>query len=104
MLGNLSGECTHYWRNALGTQQQYANTLGLICDMVGACLLAYEIIKTNRHPQTIDTGAAGAINGSTNLITNPAYEQYEKRKHCFMWIGMLFLLAGFGLQIYATWI
>ena len=87
----------------MATSQQYVNTLGLVCDMVGACLLAYEIVRTNKHPQIIDNGDAGALNGGTNLITNPAYEQYENRKHRYMWGGMLSLLVGFGLQIYATW-
>jgi hypothetical protein len=87
----------------LGTPQQWVGTIGLVCDIIGAACLAYEIFNVNKHQQTIDTGDAGTFNGATHLTTNPAYEQHEKQKHCFMWGGMIFLLLGFVLQIISIW-
>lgn len=88
----------------MATVQQWANTAGLLFDLIGAAFLAYEIVKVNIHEPTIDVGDAGALNGGTRLITNPLYEKSEKRKLRYMRIGMFFFVVGFLLQMLATWI
>lgn len=88
----------------MATAQQLVNTAGLLFDLIGAGFLAYEIVKVNRYEPTIDAGDAGALNGGTRLIKNPLYEESEKRKLRYMRIGMFFFVAGFLLQMFATWI
>jgi hypothetical protein len=79
-------------------------TAGLICDIVGAVLVANEVVRVFRGPAAIDTGDAGTINGGTHIVPNPAFEKHEARKRKIMWWGLGFLLIGFVLQGAAAWL
>ena len=82
---------------------QIITTSGLICDIVGAWLVAIEVVRVFRGPTTIDIGDSGAINGGFIPKPNPEYEKHESKKRCIMTFGLFFLTAGFVLQILGTW-
>lgn len=79
-------------------------SIGLGFDIVGAFLVANEVVRIFRGPTTIDLGDAGTINGGTLLTPNPEYEAYEKRKHRTMKFGLGFLVVGFILQGVGVWV
>ncbi len=78
-------------------------TAGLLCDIVGAALVAVEVVKVFRGPTTIDIGGSGAINGGFIPKANPDFEKHEKGKRLFMKWGLGILLLGFVLQGVGTW-
>lgn len=80
------------------------STIGLFCDIVGAFLVAIEVVRVFRGSTTIDFGDAGTLNGGTFLAPNPEFEAHEKRKHRTMKIGLAFLVVGFVLQGIGVWV
>lgn len=83
---------------------QIVTSIGLICDIVGAWLVAIEVIRVFRGPITIDVGGSGAINGGFIPAPNPAFEKHEKKKRLFMWYGLALLSVGFVLQGVGAWL
>ena len=90
------------------------STIGLSFDIVGAFLVAIEVVKVFREPVTIDTDTLKKKEdpsikeihryGSTApQEINPAFLQHEKGKRKYMWTGLVLLLLGFDLQILALW-
>jgi hypothetical protein len=78
-------------------------TIGLFCDMIGAVLVAIEVVKVFREPTTIDIGGSGTIAGGFMPAVNPEYVKHEKEKHWFMKCGLGFLLFGFMVQGFGAW-
>lgn len=78
--------------------------IGLVCDIVGALLVANEVVRVFRGPATIDVGDAGCFNGSTRLVPNPEFEEHENRKRHIMKWGLGLLLGGFFLQGVGVWL
>lgn len=78
-------------------------TIGLICDIIGAILVAIEVVKVFKGPTTIDIGRAGTLSGGFVPEVNPEYQKHEKAKHKIMKIGLAFLTLGFILQIVGAW-
>lgn len=78
-------------------------TAGLCCDILGAVLVAIEVVKVFKGPTTIDIGGAGPIGGGFVPKVNPEYEKHEKEKHRIMKAGLAFLIIGFSLQILGAW-
>lgn len=78
-------------------------TVGLLCDIIGAVLVAIEVVKIFKGPTTIDIGGAGTIGGGFVPKANPEYENHEKEKHRIMKAGLVFLILGFSLQILGAW-
>ncbi len=83
---------------------QIITSIGLICDIVGACLVAVEVVLVFRGPATIDVGDSGAVNGGFIPVPNPKFEKHEKEKRLFMKWGLAFLLVGFVLQGVGAWL
>jgi len=77
---------------------------GLVCDILGALLVANEVVRVFRGPATIDVGDAGSINGSTRLVPNPKFEEHERKKRKIMALGLGLLLVGFVLQGVGSWL
>jgi hypothetical protein len=73
-------------------------------DIIGAFLVAIEVVRVFRGPTTLDMGDSGAVNGSTFLTPNPEFEAHERRKRRTMKIGLAFLVAGFLLQGVGVWL
>ncbi len=78
-------------------------TIGLICDIIGALLVANEVVRVFRGPTTIDVGGAGYWNGQFIPKPNPEFEEHENRKRRIMKVGLGFLLFGFLLQGVGVW-
>lgn len=78
-------------------------TVGLLCDIVGAVLVAIEVVRVFRGPTTIDIGGSGTVGGGFIPKANPDFEKHEKEKHRIMWWGLGMLLLGFTLQGVGTW-
>ena len=78
-------------------------TIGLVCDIIGALLVANEVVRVFRGPTTIDIGGSGSINGGFIPKPNPAFEAHEIRKRRTMKVGLGFLVIGFVLQGVAAW-
>lgn len=79
-------------------------TIGLVCDIFGALLVANEVVRVFKGSVTIDIGDSGCLNGSSELILNPEFERHEQKKRYIMKWGLLFLLLGFVLQGIGTWL
>jgi hypothetical protein len=43
-------------------------SLGLLCDIAGALLVANEVVRVFKGPAAIDVGDAGCINGGTHIV------------------------------------
>jgi len=78
-------------------------TIGLVCDIIGAVLVANEVVRVFRGPTTIDVGGAGSWDGQFIPKANPEFEAHEGRKRRIMKIGLSFLLVGFFLQGVGAW-
>ena len=83
---------------------QVITMVGLVFDIVGALLVANEVVRVFRGPTTIDIGHSGCIGGGFIPKANPEFEQHEKKKRRTMAWGLAFLLIGFILQIVGTWL
>lgn len=77
---------------------------GLVCDILGALLVANEVVRVFQGPATIDVGDAGCFSGSTRLVPNPKFEEHERKKRKFMAWGLGLLLLGFVLQGVGSWV
>jgi hypothetical protein len=78
-------------------------TIGLICDIVGAFLVAIEVVRVFRGATIIDTGGVGSLRGSFIPKPTPEFEAHENRKRRIMKLGLAFLFVGFVLQGVAVW-
>jgi len=78
------------------------NSIGLLFDLIGAWLVAWEVVKQfhgskfGNVPSSFDQGIQAAY--SSNFIN------WEKEKYCRMKIGIVFLTIGFILQLISNWI
>jgi hypothetical protein len=79
---------------------QIIASIGLAFDMVGAVLVAIEVVRVYRGP------IAGTIENTWEESGQPTFEfqRFEKKKRQIMGTGLGFLLFGFLLQIIALWI
>ena len=82
---------------------QWIATTGLVCDIVGAWLVAIEVVRVFRGPTTIDVGDSGTIGGGFIALPNPDYEKHERKKRCVMKCGLCLLTFGFILQGVGLW-
>ncbi len=92
---------------------QWISTIGLGMDMIGAILVAYEVIRDfngNKYreptPQTeeeIRRLLRGEYN-ETGATDTMEFRRWQSRKRFVGGIGLAFLLAGFGLQAWANWV
>ena len=76
------------------------NTFGLIFDIVGACFVAWEVVRQNRHKQ-YETQMFDDI--GTDLKKHPEFEKSERDKYQKMRMGLRLLFFGFALQILSNW-
>lgn len=79
------------------------NSAGLICDVIGAWLVAWEVVK-QYHGSKLSPRPGPQIPGVTPVSENPKFSEYEKQKFYKMKIGVVFLTFGFVLQIISNWV
>ena len=77
------------------------NTIGLGCDMLGAILVAYEVVNKFEHDE-YHTGVMQ--DGGHHGHKTDEYKEWQRKKSRWMICGLIFLISGFALQILATWI
>lgn len=82
------------------------NIVGLACDMLGAVLVAIEVVRQYRGERFKPN--LGIENNSIYVPPGPEettkYRGWEIRKYKTMKLGLIFLLLGFALQIYANFL
>lgn len=79
------------------------NSAGLICDLIGAWLVAWEVVK-QYHGSKLSPRPGPQFPGVSPVSENSKYRKYEKQKYFKMKIGLGFLTIGFILQILSNWI
>lgn len=80
------------------------NIIGLLCDIVGAFLVASEVViqfKGQRFGDTHGVNLGGFVEASAPEET-ATYRKWEAGKYRKMKIGLSFLVVGFLLQILAN--
>ena len=81
------------------------NTLGILCDIVGAWLVAWEVVRQYRGKRFQAGGRPDDLFfGPHPVRETEAFEKWELQKLTRMKWGLAFLTVGFLLQIAATWI
>jgi hypothetical protein len=74
-------------------------TIGLVFDIVGAVLVAIEVVKVYRGPISGGNGSWKEVGVGKQT---PEYEQFEKEKRKLWPIGLACIVFGFILQIVAV--
>lgn len=80
---------------------KFINSIGLLFDIAGAWLVAWEVI--NQYKQCQYKAQLFDDIGS-NLEKNPNYEKWENNKYFKMQLGLALLTLGFILQIASNWL
>lgn len=78
------------------------NSIGLVLDIIGAFLIAYEIWAPFRRQKYRDDLTMDE--GSEPVRETTDYVGWEKEKYCFMLVGLGFLIIGFVLQLVSNFI
>jgi len=79
-------------------------TIGLVFDILGALLVANEVVRVFEGSVAIDIGDSGCLNGSARVVPNPRFVLHEEKKRQIMKYGLVFLLIGFVLQGVGAWL
>ncbi len=82
---------------------QIITSIGLILDIIGALLVANEVVRVFNGPTTIDIGGAGTLGGGFIPKPNPEYEAHDSKKRKIMAVGLACLFCGFILQGVGAW-
>ncbi len=81
------------------------NIAGLICDIIGACLVAWEVVRQYKGNKfaPIDMHTISIDSTEQEFAKeHPIYKTYETSKYRKMKWGLFFLAIGFTLQIIAN--
>ena len=79
------------------------NSIGLAFDIVGAWLVAWEVVRTFKGQQyEVQPLIANGENPPPKKTEK--YKTYESDKHCKMLIGLFCLTIGFSFQFLSNWI
>lgn len=76
---------------------QYVVIAGLVCDVIGCVLVAFEVVNRFRGQVVEQSQKQEDLDFSRPVLTSE-YRKWEKRKHVVMAIGLFFLVGGFALQ------
>jgi hypothetical protein len=82
---------------------QIITTIGIVFDIIGAILVANEVVRVFRGPTTIDIGGSGNLDGMFIPKPNPEFEAHEEKKRIIMKWGLCLLIIGFLFQAIGTW-
>ncbi len=81
------------------------NSVGLVFDMFGAWLVAWEVVmqyKGKKYANHDSSHSVGGIFEDRSPTDTSEFRKYEQEKYKYMQIGLALLLLGFGLQLYCT--
>ncbi|KPP98471.1 hypothetical protein [Marinobacter sp. HL-58] len=76
---------------------QYVVIAGLVCDVIGCVLVAFEVINRFKGQIVEQSQKLEDLDFSRPVLTSE-YRKWEKCKHIVMAIGLFFLVGGFTLQ------
>ena len=76
------------------------NSLGLLFDIAGAILVAIDIVEPFKGREFPNMGE---LTDTSDIKKTPECRLNEKRNYQCMFIGLVFLIIGFVLQIVSTW-
>jgi hypothetical protein len=76
---------------------QYVIIGGLVCDVIGCVLVAFEVVNRFKGEVVEQSQKWEDLDYSRPVLTEK-YRKWEKRKHIFMGVGLFFLVGGFALQ------
>lgn len=82
------------------------NTVGLFCDIIGAWLVAIEVVRQFKGKKQFKDQTVIVMPGCGFAEPPKKTEEfikYERDKYRLMWIGLFFLTIGFLLQIGSNW-
>lgn len=82
--------------------QPITNSIGLIFDIIGAILVAIEVVNKFEGKQFKDMPMY--YGESPPPEKTEQYEQWERNKFFYMSLGLCLLLIGFLLQILSNWL
>jgi hypothetical protein len=82
---------------------KYINSIGLVFDIAGAWLVAWEVVRQYKGQQY---GTGTVVSGlfSTSPPKTNEYKKWERNKYIKMKIGLCLLTIGFLFQIGSNWI
>jgi hypothetical protein len=81
------------------------NIVGIVCDIVGAFFVAYEVVRQFHGAKYVGTAT---LNFSRSMSSSPPpketaeYTLWDRRRSKNMKIGLTLLVFGFGLQVLAN--
>jgi hypothetical protein len=78
---------------------RWINSIGLLFDLLGAGFLSYGLIISKKKAQELEATPYG---GSGTNINSPSVQDRIKQSRNAI-IGLIFLSAGFALQIFGNW-
>lgn len=78
------------------------STTGLLFDILGAFLVAIEVVKQYEGEQFRNIGVLSDLNGKP--LKTPEFESWEFSKYKYMKIGLSCLSIGFILQGIGLWL
>ncbi|MDD5214059.1 MAG: hypothetical protein PHQ03_00785 [Methylococcales bacterium] len=78
------------------------NTVGLLFDIAGAWIVAWEVVRQYRGEKAKVKNAR--CDGSAEMEETDAYKEWEILKYSRMKLGLGFLTIGFLLQLLSHWI
>jgi hypothetical protein len=80
--------------------------MGILFDIVGACLVAWEVVhqyKGKRH--IVPMGYTfGDYVRPQNVEETKEYQRWEKNKYSKMKCGLWCLIIGFSMQLVSNWV
>jgi rRNA processing protein Gar1 len=83
--------------------QKVINSVGLTFDIIGAVMVAYEVVQQFKDQQYKDIPIQCSEVGIRPAKT-VEFEKFELNKYRHIKIGLLFLFIGFVFQILSNWI
>jgi hypothetical protein len=80
----------------------HINTIGLIFDIIGACLVSWEVVH-QFHGKKIDQSPY-LHDADDPPFETKEYKKWESSKYKKMWCGLICLIIGFLLQISSNYL
>ena len=80
---------------------KWATVAGLVCDILGAAILAYGLVVSKEKAAKLGASYWGGGTIQDNLKSPPVRDRLMQSRNAI--IGASFLIGGFLLQIYGAW-
>lgn len=77
------------------------NSIGLFLDIIGAWLVAIEVVKQYRGIKYREQKTWEDM--ASNPKESQGYENWKMRNHRWMLLGLVLLTVGFLLQVVSNW-